>query len=197
MHPTARNEAELARFRARWTATETLAHDEVEALRRPRPAPRIRPEPKPRPARLNRLPPRPSRKYAKAMSASVIIDPRLTDGASRLAGLIRAEAGKAGEFNTTKLYLALAIERSTRTIRRRLIELETLGYIKVHHVTDDRGVSLGLRIVVTDLLRPYYEKAKPGGVTAPPSIKSFFKQTHSRVRRQGETRSGLSPPKGG
>jgi hypothetical protein len=199
MHLPARIEAGLARFSADFAASATLADDEL-LPRRPRPAPRARPEPKPRPTRLDRLPPRWSRQYARSMSTRVIRDARLTDGARALAVLIRAEAGNAGEFETTKLYLALEIGRSVRTIRRRLIELEAHGYIEVHHVTDERGVSLGLRIVVTDLLRPYYELVNPGVTGVGPKKESIKKKAsrgagyRPRKNRQGVQREGPCPP---
>jgi hypothetical protein len=174
----ARIEAELGRFRDAFAASATLADDEL-LYRRPRPAPRARPEPRPRPVRLDRLPPRRSRQYAKGMSTLVIRDTRLTDGARALAVLIRAEAGKAGEFVTTKLYLANRMGCSVRTIRRRLIELEALGYIEVHRPLSALGTNLGLRIVITDLMRPFFELVIPG-VTGMAPTKSFMKKKASR-----------------
>ncbi len=200
MHLPARIEAELARFRDAFAATATLADDEL-LLRRPRPAPRARPEPKPRPARLDRLPPRWSRRYAKAMSTRVICDTRLTDGARALAVLIRAEAGNAGEFETTKLYLALEIGRSVRTIRRRLIELEALGYIEVDRPLSALGTNTGLLIRITDLLRAHYELVIPGVPGLGPK-KNLSKKKASRgagyrprKHRQSAQREGPSPPR--
>ena len=173
-----RNEAELARVRARMAASTLLPHEQIEALRT-RPATRTRPKPKPRPPRLDRPPPRWSRQYARAMSTRVIRDARLTDGAHTLAVALYAEAGANGEFVTTKLYLAARIGRSVRTIRRRLIELEALGYIEIHRPLSALGTNLGLLIVITDLMRPFFELVIPGVPGLPPT-KDFFKKKPSR-----------------
>jgi hypothetical protein len=192
--------AGLARFRADFAASDKLTADEL-LLRPPRPAPRARREPKPRPARLNRPPPRWSRSYARAMSTRVIRDDRLTDGAHTLAVELYAQAGRNGEFLTTKLYLAARIGRSVRTIRRRLIELEALGYIEVHRPLSALGTNTGLLIVVTDLMRPFFELVIPGVPGLSPT-KGFFKKKPSREtgyrprkHRQSTQTQGPCPPR--
>jgi hypothetical protein len=200
MHLPAKIAAELARFSDAFAASATLADDEL-LPRRPRPALRARPEPKPRPARLDRPPPHWSRQFMQPTSTRVIVDPRLTDGAGRLACLIRGMAGKAGVTATTKLYLAKRTGRSVSTIRRRLIELEALGYIEVERPLSARGTNTGLLIRITGLLLPYYKLVIPGVPELPPT-KSLFKKKASRgagyrprKHRQSAQRAGPCPPR--
>ncbi len=118
---------------------------------------------KPRPPvgrpRSTRPAPGDSRQYSNPMATTSARDDRLTPQAKALLQVIRARVGKGIEANATKVGLAGAISRSTRSIARYLRDLERCGYIRTEIRRDRRGYHLGLTIRITQKVLPFFAEA--------------------------------------
>jgi hypothetical protein len=112
------------------------------------------------PNRWRNAEPKQNRQYANPMSTEAMHDSRLTMGARALLVELRARCGKGIYTEATKYGLALALNRSTRTIQRYLKDLIQFGYI-VTQTRADAATRLytGLRIKLTEKVTPFFAKA--------------------------------------
>ena len=119
-------------------------------------------QPRPPVARPRSTRPAPgsSRQYSNPMATTAARDDRLTPQAKALLQVIRARAGKGIEAIATKVGLAGAISRSTRSIARYLRDLERCGYIQTEIRRDRRGYHLGLTIKITQKVLPFFAETK-------------------------------------
>lgn len=101
-----------------------------------------------------------SRQYAQPMATTAARDDRLTPQAKAFLQVLAARCGKGRETTITKATAGNIMSRSTRTVRRYLIDLIRFGYVEVQTRANARGLHLGLTIRITDLVRPFYEEAK-------------------------------------
>ncbi|MBP0617680.1 helix-turn-helix domain-containing protein [Jiella sp. KSK16Y-1] len=100
--------------------------------------------------------PRASRQYANAIATTAMRDDRLTPGAKALLVVLRARCGKGRVTAAAKATLAATMHRSSRTIRRYLIDLERFGYIASRIRKTARGFHTGLVITLTDKVLPFF-----------------------------------------
>ncbi|NDW07606.1 helix-turn-helix domain-containing protein [Jiella pacifica] len=130
------------------------------------PAPRKKgraPRPTPRP-RHTRPAPKPSRQYANPMATTAMRDDRLTPGAKALLVVLRARCGKGRVTQFAKATLAATMQRSARTIRRYLLDLERFGYIAARIRKTAKGFHTGLVITLTNKVLPFF--AEQSGLAA-------------------------------
>ena len=113
----------------------------------------------PRP-RHTRPSPNDSRQYAGDMATTAARDDRLTPNAKAFLQVLRARCGKGSETEITKGTAGNIMSRSTRTIRRYLVDLVRFGYVQLAIRRDHRGMHLGLVVTITEKVRPFYEQAK-------------------------------------
>lgn len=112
------------------------------------------------PRRWQNAEPRQSRQYANAMSTEAMHDSRLSMGAKALLVELRARCGKGIHMEATKYALALALNRSTRTIQRYLSDLARFGYIITQtRVSRATGLYTGLRVKISEKVTPFFSKA--------------------------------------
>jgi hypothetical protein len=168
----------LSAFAARLAASASLP---VEQLRltplRRRPGP-----PRPLP-RQDRPAPSPSRQFLRAMSTRVARDRRLSPGATRLAVLLVAVAGKGGHVDLTRGYLSARLGVSGRTVARLLAQLRACGYIATRQTIGAHGETTGLRVALLDPLLPYWEADQPPagqGVTELAGQQGVFNKEESK-----------------
>ncbi|MCE7030573.1 helix-turn-helix domain-containing protein [Jiella avicenniae] len=115
--------------------------------------------PAPRP-RHKRPAPKPSRQYANPMATTAMRDDRLTPGAKALLVVLRARCGKGRVTAFAKATLAATMQRSARTIRRYLLDLERFGYIAARIRKTARGFHTGLVVTLTDKVLPFFAEQK-------------------------------------
>ena len=101
-----------------------------------------------------------SRQYSGDMATTAARDDRLTPNAKAFLQMLRARCGKGRETIITKGTAGNIMSRSTRTIRRYLVDLVRFGYIELETRRNGRGMHLGLTVRVTALVMPFYEEAK-------------------------------------
>lgn len=104
--------------------------------------------------------PNDSRQYTPAMATTAARDDRLTPNAKALLQVLRARCGKTRETTITTGTAGNIMSRSTRTIRRYLTQLVRWGYVETKVRMNRNGMHIGLTIIVTDLVAPFYESAK-------------------------------------
>jgi hypothetical protein len=103
-----------------------------------------------------------------ATPTTVDRDQRITSGAVRLAHVLVALAGRGDAVEIERWRLAKRLSVSVRTIGRYLSDLrgdEATGrtsYIQTEHIIDERGMTIGLRIIVLPTLRPYWVQEAQG-----------------------------------
>ncbi|MBO0906175.1 helix-turn-helix domain-containing protein [Jiella sonneratiae] len=114
--------------------------------------------------RHSRPAPRPSRQYANHIATTAMRDDRLTPGAKALLVVLRARCGKGRVTEAAKATLAATMSRSSRTVRRYLLDLERLGYIATRIRTCARGLHTGLVITLTEKVLPFF--AEQSGLAA-------------------------------
>lgn len=114
------------------------------------------------PARPRHTRPSPteSRQYAGDMATTAARDDRLTPNAKAFLQVLRARCGKGSKTEITKGTAGSIMARSTRTIRRYLVDLVRFGYVQLAIRRDHRGMHLGLTVTITEKVRPFYEQAK-------------------------------------
>jgi hypothetical protein len=146
----------LTAFTARFAATAGMPAEQLRLeIKRPARPPNARP-------RWQRPAPRQSRQYGMATPTTVDRDQRITSGAVRLAHLLVALAGRGDVVETERWRLAKQLGVSVRTISRYLSDLredeltERTGYVQTEHITDECGMTIGLRITILPALRPYW-----------------------------------------
>ncbi|MCM2506079.1 helix-turn-helix domain-containing protein [Aureimonas altamirensis] len=110
--------------------------------------------------RHTRPSPNDSRQYAGDMATTAARDDRLTPNAKAFLQVIRARCGKGSETEITKGTAGNIMSRSTRTIRRYLVDLVRFGYVQLTIKRNHRGMHLGLVVTITEKVRPFYEQAK-------------------------------------
>ena len=115
--------------------------------------------PMPRP-RHERPSPNDSRQYAQAMATMAARDDRLTPNAKAFLQVLRARCGKGRVTSITKGTAGNIMARSTRTIRRYLVDLVRFGYVELEILRSGRGMHLGLTVKLTALVAPFYEEAR-------------------------------------
>lgn len=120
---------------------------------RARPGATVRP-------RHTRPAPAESRQYTQAMATGAARDDRLTPNAKAFLQVLTARCGKGRETTITKGTAGNIMARSTRTIRRYLVDLVRFGYVEVQTRANARGLHLGLTVRITDLVRPFFEGPK-------------------------------------
>lgn len=113
----------------------------------------------PRP-RHERPSPNESRQYAQPMATTAARDDRLTPNAKAFLQVLRARCGKGCTTSITKGTAGNIMARSTRTIRRYLVDLVRFGYVELEILRNGRGMHLGLAVKLTELVTPFYEEAK-------------------------------------
>ncbi|MBB3952996.1 helix-turn-helix domain-containing protein [Aureimonas jatrophae] len=110
--------------------------------------------------RHERPSPNDSRQYAQPMATTAARDDRLTPNAKAFLQVLRARCGKGRETSITKGTAGNIMARSTRTIRRYLVDLVRFGYVELEIRRSARGMHLGLTVKLTALVAPFYEEAK-------------------------------------
>ncbi|GGE11677.1 hypothetical protein GCM10011390_33500 [Aureimonas endophytica] len=110
--------------------------------------------------RHTRAEPNQSRQYARDMATTAARDDRLTPNAKAFLQVLRARCGKGRETTITKGTAGNIMARSTRTIRRYLVDLVRFGYVELAIAKNARGLHLGLTIRLTERVLPFYEEAK-------------------------------------
>ncbi len=94
------------------------------------------------------------------MATTVMRDPRVTPGARALAHLLVARAGRTDVIETERWRLAKELGVSVRTLARYLADLRggdgRTPYIATEQLVDARGMTVGIRIVILESLRPYW-----------------------------------------
>ncbi|WP_279483832.1 helix-turn-helix domain-containing protein [Aureimonas sp. SK2] len=110
--------------------------------------------------RHERPSPNDSRQYAQPMATTAARDDRLTPNAKAFLQVLRARCGKGRTTSITKGTAGNIMSRSTRTIRRYLIDLVRFGYVELEILRNSRGLHLGLTVKLTALVAPFYEEAK-------------------------------------
>ncbi|MDY8111135.1 helix-turn-helix domain-containing protein [Fulvimarina sp. 2208YS6-2-32] len=113
----------------------------------------------PRP-RHSRPAPNASRQYSGTMATTAARDDRLTPNAKALLQVVRARCGKGRETSTCKSTLASIMSRSTRTIRRYLVDLVRWGYLEIETRRTARGLHTGLVIRITEKTLPFFAEAR-------------------------------------
>ncbi|WP_285295719.1 helix-turn-helix domain-containing protein [Aureimonas altamirensis] len=110
--------------------------------------------------RHERPSPNDSRQYAQPMATTAARDDRLTPNAKAFLQVLRARCGKGRETSITKGTAGNIMARSTRTIRRYLVDLVRFGYVELEILRNGRGLHLGLTVKLTALVAPFYEEAR-------------------------------------
>ncbi|MER0240290.1 helix-turn-helix domain-containing protein [Fulvimarina sp. MAC8] len=110
--------------------------------------------------RHRRPSPNESRQYAQPMATTAARDDRLTPNAKAFLQVLRARCGKGRETTITKGTAGNIMARSTRTIRRYLVDLVRFGYVELSILRNARGMHLGLTVKLTDRVAPFYEEAR-------------------------------------
>ncbi|MBP0617796.1 helix-turn-helix domain-containing protein [Jiella sp. KSK16Y-1] len=110
--------------------------------------------------RHERPSPNESRQYAQPMATTAARDDRLTPNAKAFLQVLRARCGKGRETTITKGTAGNIMARSTRTIRRYLVDLVRFGYVELETLRNSRGMHLGLIVRITDQVAPFYEEAR-------------------------------------
>ncbi|MBP0618173.1 helix-turn-helix domain-containing protein [Jiella sp. KSK16Y-1] len=110
--------------------------------------------------RHQRPSPNESRQYAQPMATTAARDDRLTPNAKAFLQVLRARCGKGRETTITKGTAGNIMARSTRTIRRYLIDLVRFGYVELETLRNSRGMHLGLIVRITDQVAPFFEEAR-------------------------------------
>ncbi|WP_081631118.1 helix-turn-helix domain-containing protein [Aureimonas ureilytica] len=110
--------------------------------------------------RHERPSPNNSRQYAQPMATTAARDDRLTPNAKAFLQVLRARCGKGRVTSITKGTAGNIMARSTRTIRRYLVDLVRFGYVELEILRNGRGLHLGLTVKLTALVAPFYEEAK-------------------------------------
>ncbi|MER0240028.1 helix-turn-helix domain-containing protein [Fulvimarina sp. MAC8] len=110
--------------------------------------------------RHQRPSPNESRQYAQPMATTAARDDRLTPNAKAFLQVLRARCGKGRETTITKGTAGNIMARSTRTIRRYLIDLVRFGYVELSISRNHRGLHLGLIVKLTEKVMPFYEEAR-------------------------------------
>lgn len=110
--------------------------------------------------RHERPSPNGSRQYAQPMATTAARDDRLTPNAKAFLQVLRARCGKGRVTSITKGTAGNIMARSTRTIRRYLVDLVRFGYVELEILRSPRGMHLGLTVKLTALVAPFYEEAK-------------------------------------
>ena len=95
--------------------------------------------------RHERPSPNDSRQYAQPMATTAARDDRLTPNAKAFLQVLRARCGKGRETSITKGTAGNIMARSTRTIRRYLVDLVRFGYVELEILRNGRGLHLGPR----------------------------------------------------
>jgi hypothetical protein len=137
-----------------------------------------------------------SRAYIPQMSAQIMNDPALTDGARRCAAklmeLIYRRNRDFRNLGLTVGYLAQCLGRSVRTVQNYLCELRTRGYIR-HEVVRSHKARMCIGIFIT-LLEPIFPRhhrkewpaqkngAKPGVQKNSEKYLQFNKYTYFQER---------------
>jgi hypothetical protein len=98
--------------------------------------------------------------YVPELSARLINDPALSDGARRCAAklmeLVYRRNRHYRNFGCTVSYLAQCLNRSTRTVQNYLYELRSRGYIS-HEVVRSKKARMCIGILIT-LLKPIFPR---------------------------------------
>ncbi|MER0240184.1 helix-turn-helix domain-containing protein [Fulvimarina sp. MAC8] len=110
--------------------------------------------------RHQRPSPNESRQYAQPMATTAARDDRLTPNAKAFLQVLRARCGKGRETTITKGTAGNIMARSTRTIRRYLVDLVRFGYVELSISRNHRGLHLGLIVKLTEKVMPFYEEAR-------------------------------------
>ena len=110
--------------------------------------------------RHERPSPNESRQYTQPMATTAARDDRLTPNAKAFLQVLRARCGKGRETSITKGTAGNIMARSTRTIRRYLVDLVRFGYVELEILRSARGLHLGLTVKLTALVAPFYEEAR-------------------------------------
>ena len=110
--------------------------------------------------RHERPSPNDSRQYAQPMATTAARDDRLTPNAKAFLQVLRARCGKGRTTSITKGTAGNIMARSTRTIRRYLVDLVRFGYVELEILRNGRGLHLGLTVKLTALVAPFYEEAR-------------------------------------
>ncbi len=110
--------------------------------------------------RHQRPSPNDSRQYAQPMATTAARDDRLTPNAKAFLQVLRARCGKGRVTSITKGTAGNIMSRSTRTIRRYLVDLVRFGYVELEILRNGRGLHLGLTVKLTALVAPFYEEAR-------------------------------------
>ena len=110
--------------------------------------------------RHERAAPNDSRQYAQPMATTAARDDRLTPNAKAFLQVLRARCGKGRTTSITKGTAGNIMARSTRTIRRYLVDLVRFGYVELEILRSGRGLHLGLTVKLTALVAPFYEEAR-------------------------------------
>lgn len=110
--------------------------------------------------RHERPAPNDSRQYARPMATTAARDDRLTPNAKAFLQVLRARCGKGRETSITKGTAGNIMARSTRTIRRYLVDLVRFGYVELEIMRNCRGLHLGLTVKLTALVAPFYEEVR-------------------------------------
>ncbi|MFC0194866.1 helix-turn-helix domain-containing protein [Aureimonas pseudogalii] len=110
--------------------------------------------------RHERPSPNDSRQYAQSMATTAARDDRLTPNAKAFLQVLRARCGKGRVTSITKGTAGNIMARSTRTIRRYLVDLVRFGYVELEILRSGRGMHLGLTVKLTALVAPFYEEAR-------------------------------------
>ena len=110
--------------------------------------------------RHERPSPNDSRQYAQPMATTAARDDRLTPNAKAFLQVLRARCGKGRATSITKGTAGNIMARSTRTIRRYLVDLVRFGYVELEIMRNARGMHLGLVVKLTERVAPFYEEAR-------------------------------------
>lgn len=110
--------------------------------------------------RASREAPRKSRQYAQPMATTAARDDRLTPNAKAFLQVLRARCGKGRETTITKGTAGNIMARSTRTIRRYLVDLVRCGYVDVSISRNHRGLHLGLVVTLTEKVLPFFQEVR-------------------------------------
>ncbi|WP_019998621.1 helix-turn-helix domain-containing protein [Aureimonas ureilytica] len=147
---------------ARWRSAAIGRKAEGERLETAVRARRLRPK-RPTaagPARYERPAPQDSRQYAQSMATTGARDDRLTPNAKAFLQVLRARCGKGRETTITKGTAGNIMSRSPRTIRRYLVDLVRFGYIELKIRCNARGLHLGLTVILTERVLPFFEEVR-------------------------------------
>ena len=102
-----------------------------------------------------------------AWTDAIAIDPELTDSAARIAGIIGSHFNRhSGETFISQKTIATLADKTTRTVRTAIAELERLGYLEVERRELGRRASDGRRVCggkgAANIYRPAFERERLG-----------------------------------